>query len=165
MKRYVHAMKWSSNMQYSTWRYISQDDTACRFLLNLFLPPWTWRRCVPPKRRLKLNGLHGVISHKMISPAGFCWTYFFHMDQRETCLCWDVLCSDVSAQNIFYLKTVWFWGCGFYFDKYGNSFGLGGRGLIALRSKRFFSSPQHPYWLWSSPSLVSNGYWGLFPCG
>jgi hypothetical protein len=22
--------------------------------------------------------LHGVISHKMIPPAGFCWTYFFH---------------------------------------------------------------------------------------
>jgi hypothetical protein len=38
---------------------------ACCFLLNLFLPPWRWRRCVPPKRRLKLNGLHGIISQKM----------------------------------------------------------------------------------------------------
>jgi hypothetical protein len=38
---------------------------ACWFLLNLFLRPWRWRRYVPPKR-LKLNGLHGVISQKMI---------------------------------------------------------------------------------------------------
>jgi hypothetical protein len=31
IRRYVHAMKISSNMQYSTRRYISQDDIACRF--------------------------------------------------------------------------------------------------------------------------------------
>jgi hypothetical protein len=37
----------------------------CWFLLNLFLRPWRWRRYVPPKRRLKLDGLH-VISQKMI---------------------------------------------------------------------------------------------------
>jgi hypothetical protein len=33
---------------------------ACHLLasfLNLFLRPWRWRRYVPPKRRLKLNGL------------------------------------------------------------------------------------------------------------
>jgi hypothetical protein len=36
------------------------------FLLNLFLRPWRWRRYVPPKRRLTLNGLHGVISQKTI---------------------------------------------------------------------------------------------------
>jgi hypothetical protein len=35
-------------------------------LLKLFLKPWSWRRYVPPKRRLKLNGLHAVISQKMI---------------------------------------------------------------------------------------------------
>jgi hypothetical protein len=51
IKRYVHAMKKSSNMQYSTLHYISQDDIACQFLLNLFLPPWRWRRYFPPKRR------------------------------------------------------------------------------------------------------------------
>jgi hypothetical protein len=33
---------------------------------HLFLLPWRWRRYVPPKRRLKLNGLHGVISQKTI---------------------------------------------------------------------------------------------------
>jgi hypothetical protein len=32
------------------------------FLLNSFLRPWRWRRYVPPKRRVTLNGLHGVIS-------------------------------------------------------------------------------------------------------
>jgi hypothetical protein len=34
--------------------------------LNLFLQLWRWRRYVPPKRQLKLNGLHGVISQKII---------------------------------------------------------------------------------------------------
>jgi hypothetical protein len=31
------------------------------FLSQLIFIPWRWRRCVPPKRRLTLNGLHGVI--------------------------------------------------------------------------------------------------------
>jgi hypothetical protein len=30
------------------------------------LPPWRWRRYVPPKCRVQLYGLHGVISQKMI---------------------------------------------------------------------------------------------------
>jgi hypothetical protein len=30
------------------------------------LRPWRWRRYFPPKRRVQLNGLHGVISQKMI---------------------------------------------------------------------------------------------------
>jgi hypothetical protein len=38
----------------ATRRYksISQDDTACRFSLNLLIPPWRWRRYVSPKRIL-----------------------------------------------------------------------------------------------------------------
>jgi hypothetical protein len=39
---------------------------TCWFLLKLFLRHWRWRRYVPPKRQLELNGLHGVISQKMI---------------------------------------------------------------------------------------------------
>jgi hypothetical protein len=35
-------------------------------LAKLFLRPWRWRRYVPPKLRLQLNRLHGVISQKMI---------------------------------------------------------------------------------------------------
>jgi hypothetical protein len=35
-------------------------------LAELFLRPWRWRRYAPPKRRLQLNGLHGVICQKMI---------------------------------------------------------------------------------------------------
>jgi hypothetical protein len=30
---------------------------------------------------------------------------------------------------------------------------------------RIFSSPRRPYWLWDPPSLLSNGYQGLFPRG
>jgi hypothetical protein len=36
------------------------------FLLRLFFRPWRWRRYVPPKRRLTLNGLQGDISQKMV---------------------------------------------------------------------------------------------------
>jgi hypothetical protein len=32
---------------------------ACWFFLKLFLRPWRWRQYVSPKRRLKLNRLHG----------------------------------------------------------------------------------------------------------
>jgi hypothetical protein len=35
-------------------------------LAELFLKPWRWRRYVPPKLRLQLSRLHGVISQKMI---------------------------------------------------------------------------------------------------
>jgi hypothetical protein len=42
-------------------------STASRWLLaRLILRPWRWRRYVPPKRRLTFNGLHGVISQKMV---------------------------------------------------------------------------------------------------
>jgi hypothetical protein len=34
--------------------------------LLLILRPWTWRRRVPPKRRLTFNGLHSVISQKIV---------------------------------------------------------------------------------------------------
>jgi hypothetical protein len=47
------------NQQASRW-------LACWFLPELILTPWKWRRCVPPKRRLTLNGLRGIISQKII---------------------------------------------------------------------------------------------------
>jgi hypothetical protein len=43
-----------------------KNQQASWFLLNLFIRPWRWRRYVPPKRRLKLGGIHGAISQKMI---------------------------------------------------------------------------------------------------
>jgi hypothetical protein len=36
------------------------------FLLSLFFRPWRLRRYVPPKRRWTLNGLHRVISQKVV---------------------------------------------------------------------------------------------------
>jgi hypothetical protein len=36
------------------------------FLLSLFFRPWRWRRYIPLKRQLTLNGLHGIISQKMV---------------------------------------------------------------------------------------------------
>jgi hypothetical protein len=43
--------------------------SACHLLARCFadiLQPWIWRRYVPPKRRVPLNALHGVISQKKI---------------------------------------------------------------------------------------------------
>jgi hypothetical protein len=48
------------------------------FSLNLFNPPWRWRRYVPPNHLLKLNGLHGVILQKIILLTSVRWNYFFH---------------------------------------------------------------------------------------
>jgi hypothetical protein len=39
---------------------------ACSLLYWTILRPWRWRRYVPPKLRVPLNPLHGVISQKKI---------------------------------------------------------------------------------------------------
>jgi hypothetical protein len=39
---------------------------ACSLLCWTILLPWRWKRYVPPKRRVPLNTLHGVISQKKI---------------------------------------------------------------------------------------------------
>jgi hypothetical protein len=44
----------------------------------------------------------------------------------------------------------------------GMCYGLDGQGSILGRGKRFFSTPQCPDRLWTPPSLLSNGYHGLF---
>jgi hypothetical protein len=41
-------------------------SASCCFLACLTLHPWGWRRHVPRKRRLTLNGLHGVISQEIV---------------------------------------------------------------------------------------------------
>jgi hypothetical protein len=49
-----------------------QAELSCHLLSLWFLPwlilrPWRWRRHIPPKRLLTLNGLHGFIFQKMES--------------------------------------------------------------------------------------------------
>jgi hypothetical protein len=46
-------------------------------------------------------------------------------------------------------------------------YGLDDRGVVVRvpAGSRIFSSPRRPVRLWGSPSLLSNGYWGLFPRG
>jgi hypothetical protein len=45
---------------------LNQGTLNAGFLFSLLFRPWWWRRYVPPKRRLTFNGLHGVISQKMV---------------------------------------------------------------------------------------------------
>jgi hypothetical protein len=45
---------------------------ACSLLCWSILQPWRWRRYVPPKRRVPLNALHGVISQKKILFKAVC---------------------------------------------------------------------------------------------
>jgi hypothetical protein len=47
---------------------------------------FSWRRYVPPKRRLKLDGLHGVISEKMIFFKAY-ENYFPFEDDPRTASC------------------------------------------------------------------------------
>jgi hypothetical protein len=61
---YLHSVSYI-NPDFRLANYSACHLLAC-FLLNLFFRPRRWRRYVPPKRRLTLNGLHGVISQKMI---------------------------------------------------------------------------------------------------
>jgi hypothetical protein len=57
-----------------SWR-ISRERNQCEsrwqaelwFLPRRILRPWRWRRCVPLKRRLTFNGLHGILSQKIVS--------------------------------------------------------------------------------------------------
>jgi hypothetical protein len=46
------------------WKQVASFHAG--YFLSLFFRPWIWRRYVPPNRRLTLNGLHGVISQKMV---------------------------------------------------------------------------------------------------
>jgi hypothetical protein len=43
-------------------------DNSWRLLTRFRLRPSRWRHDVPPKRRLTLNGLYGIISQKIVTP-------------------------------------------------------------------------------------------------
>jgi hypothetical protein len=55
----------SSGSKKPAWKQLATCFHA-NFLLGLFFRPWRWRWHVPPKLRLTLNGLHGVILQKMV---------------------------------------------------------------------------------------------------
>jgi hypothetical protein len=49
------------------WRHVVRRVApACSLVCWTILRPWRWRRYVPPKRRVQLYGLHGVIYQKKI---------------------------------------------------------------------------------------------------
>jgi hypothetical protein len=48
------------------WSFIILTDTCFTPISCCILGPWRWRRNGPPKRRLTLNGLHGVISQNSL---------------------------------------------------------------------------------------------------
>jgi hypothetical protein len=43
-----------------------QTELSRWFLARHIFRPWRWRRYVPPKRRLTFNGLHSIMSQKMV---------------------------------------------------------------------------------------------------
>jgi hypothetical protein len=58
------------------------------------------------------------------------------------------------------LKTLNYYFILLSFDTTGWTIGIWGS---ISGGWEFFSSPPRPEWLWSSPSLLSSGYQGLFP--
>jgi hypothetical protein len=52
----------------------SRWQTKFCFLARLIFRPWRWRRYAPLKRWLTFNGLHGIVSQKMVF---FKITYFW----------------------------------------------------------------------------------------
>jgi hypothetical protein len=76
------------------------------FFLNVFLRPWRWRRYVSPKRRLKLDGLHGVISQKMIlfitstvKTSNPTW-FYFTFSQTCTHIYCNYVCIWITKHNL-----------------------------------------------------------------
>jgi hypothetical protein len=61
----LHLQCWRISM-----KYIASRAVACYLLSPWYLAqlirPWRWRRYIPPKHCLTFNGLHGVISQKMV---------------------------------------------------------------------------------------------------
>jgi hypothetical protein len=65
---------------------------------NLFFRPWRWKRYVPPRRPLTLNGLHGVISQNIVLITD----YFLLWVNWMSSLSWKVigLCLHVMWRNL-----------------------------------------------------------------
>jgi hypothetical protein len=70
-----------------------EDGTPFRFSLNLFLLQWRWRRYVPPKHRLKLNGVHGVRFPKTFLLVVLRWNYLIHPEV------WGYMFSETLGWN------------------------------------------------------------------
>jgi hypothetical protein len=77
------------NQSNSSW----QENTRW-FLARLIPQTWRWRRYVPPKRRLTSNGLHDVISQKIVlftpifSLLSLFWKNRVHLwDHVAVCVC------------------------------------------------------------------------------
>jgi hypothetical protein len=139
---------------------VKADGSACHllsrwFLARLTLRPCKWRRHVPPKRRLTYNGLHGVISQKMelfitIVVEFYCkkiGAIFINYS-----ICYTYMCFIGSRDSAVGMAT---------------GYGLDDRG-VGVRvpvGSRIFSSLYRPDRFWCPPSLLCNGYRGLFPWG
>jgi hypothetical protein len=59
------------NRRFGGTYHLNIHSSVCHLLSRWFFPrlvlwSWRWRRHVPPKRRLTVNGLQGVISHKIV---------------------------------------------------------------------------------------------------
>jgi hypothetical protein len=90
------------------------------FIAWLTLPPWRWKRLVPPKRLLTFNGLHGIASHKIeiflpFAPLFFLNSFlyfsfpfaylFLQYDLLELSIC---LYSQIWRYWIFIKSDQWF---------------------------------------------------------
>jgi hypothetical protein len=94
------------NQRASRWQVLARW-----FLAQLIFWPWRWKRYVPPKFRLILNWLHGVISQKVVflKPSqcyvtfGFRFTWHLLHTPKITS-CWRT-----SILNLFWVRFMGLW--------------------------------------------------------
>jgi hypothetical protein len=69
----------------SAWKQVASRMLSRWFLAQLIFLPWRWRRYVPPKRRLTLNGLHG----RFITEFVWLWNMgaYVRVDSKRFWLC------------------------------------------------------------------------------
>jgi hypothetical protein len=104
---------------YIIWNFQTADYWACHLLSRWYLArlvlPWRWRRYARPNRRLTFNGLHGVISQKIVlfittgvknlDPTKFTSFAFWPIPTYTTILeHWRVVRQRTSCRFILYLS-------------------------------------------------------------
>jgi hypothetical protein len=167
---------------YEMW-FVWYKHTLGRISASIYIP--TYIHTSPPKplkeysimfKLLKLSDTHNFLPYCFCM---YCSNQTSNWVRVHGQVFTSLICNLITHnhQSIKYLLlcnihvsqhhlTWWTW-CGWWKQSgllswYSNRLQAGLLGFDSCHSK-IFSSPLHPYHLWGTPSLLSNGFQGLFP--